>query len=62
MKFKKALPDESVSSEDSKTIKDPKKYPKELWAHDTGVSDRGVTGFTSDVNVLKHKEKTGVRQ
>jgi len=58
--LKKSEPISSVHSSEPTTIKDPKKYPKELWAYDTGVADRGTNGFTSDINVLTQKEFVGI--
>ena len=62
MKFntKKIEPVSSARTSEPKTISDPKKYPKELWAYDTGVADRGTNGFTSDINVLTQKEFVGI--
>lgn len=62
MEFKKILNELVMSratSKDPKHVKDPNKYPKELIAWDTGITDRGVTGLTSDIYVLTGKEKVG---
>lgn len=58
---KKAKPDASVkASKKNTTIKDPGQYPKEnMYAWDTGITDRGPTGFTGDINALIGKEKIG---
>lgn len=65
MKFNEAIKYSSVmsgaSSSDPKTIRDPNKYPKkDFYAWDTGMSDRGTNGFTSDIHVLTQKELMGV--
>lgn len=36
-------------------------YPKKVIGYDTGVTDRGKTGFPSDIHVLTQKEITGVK-
>lgn len=58
---KKGEPEESVkASEKNSRIRDPKKYPKDnMYAWDTGIADRGPTGFASDINALTGKEKIG---
>jgi len=60
LKLKKMEPTSSANTSQPTTIRDPKKYPKELWAYDTGVADRGTNGFTSDINVLTQKEFVGI--
>ena len=59
--LKKMKPEEEVKAKKgSDVISDPKKYPKkDMYAWDTGIADRSPAGFTSDVNVLKHKEIMG---
>ena len=64
MKFNEAYEYSSIMSSahssEPATIKDPNKYPKDnMYAWDTGTTDRGVTGFTSDLKVLTQKETVG---
>jgi hypothetical protein len=58
---KKAKPEEHVKACEKNTMtKDPKKYPKNnMYAWDTGITDRGPSGFPSDINALTGKEKIG---
>ena len=57
---KKTKPDTSISSREPKTAYDPKDYPNPLIMWDTGATDRGLTGFPSDWNVLTQRELMGV--
>jgi hypothetical protein len=62
MKFEKVYEEimTTVYSKEPKTVKDPSKYPKDnFYAWDPGITDRGITGFTSDINVLTQKETVG---
>lgn len=40
-------------------MKNPSLYPKNLNPWDTGITDRGWTGLSSDIRVLTYKEKFG---
>lgn len=62
MKFNKILKEvrmSSVSSEEAKSIKPFGSYPKNLNPWDSGITDRGWTGLSSDIRVLTYKERFG---
>lgn len=43
-------------------VQKPSDAPKKVIAYDTGVGDRGVTGFPSDLKVLTQKEIVGTKK